>query len=160
MERVNLILEDYEYREHCKRIKKLEKDRIFCKHDMVHFLNVARIAMILNLQEELSIPQEVIYAAGLLHDVGRDVQYLEKIPHEIASSKIAPDILKRTGFSDNEIIQIIDAIRNHRTEEIAKEKNLSGILYRADKLSRECFWCESEKLCDWKDGKKNRKVVY
>ena len=52
MQRVNQILETKEYRKYLKRNEKAEKERIFCCHDMGHFLDVARIAMILNMEEQ------------------------------------------------------------------------------------------------------------
>ena len=50
---------------------------------------------------------------------------------------------------------IVDAIRNHRNKEIAREKTLRGVLYRADKMSRGCFCCQAEQECDWAVEKKN-----
>ena len=52
MERVNRILEHDGYQECLRKNETAEKDRRFCRHDMAHFLDVARIAWILNLQEE------------------------------------------------------------------------------------------------------------
>ena len=63
--------------------------------------------------------------------------------------------LKDCGFNDEETGVIVTAISRHRDPEAAKEKNLNGILYRADKASRACFACDAEKDCNWKDGKKN-----
>ena len=53
-----------------------------------------------------------------------------------------------------------DAILQHRNESVKEEKNLRGVLYRADKASRACFACKAEPECNWKDDKKNRSVVY
>ena len=46
--RVNEILSDARYMQLVQEIEELEKDRIFCRHGFEHFLNVARIACILN----------------------------------------------------------------------------------------------------------------
>ena len=75
MERVNGILKDPLYRTCLSKIALFERDRIFCGHDMAHFLDVARLAYIFNLEENLGIEKEEIYTAALLHDVGRFVQY-------------------------------------------------------------------------------------
>ena len=104
--------------------------------------------------------QEWIYAAALLHDCGKHEQYENGIPHEQASARIAPEILKACGFNDEETGVIVTAISKHRDPEAAKEKNLNGILYRADKASRACFACDAEKDCNWKDGKKNLTIKY
>ena len=53
-----------------------EADRRFCRHSMVHFLDVARIGTIIALEEGLKINREWIYAAALLHDCGKHEQYL------------------------------------------------------------------------------------
>lgn len=159
MERVNRILENEKYRSHIEKTEEFEKKRKFCHHDMVHFMNVARVAQILNLEEDLKIPKDVIYAAALLHDVGRDIQYMDGTPHELASAAIAPEILWDCGYDSDETSEIIRAIREHRNEGIREERSLAGLLYRADKLSRDCFACRAEKECDWKGDKKNRKIV-
>lgn len=116
--------------------------------------------MIIALEEGLKINREWIYAAALLHDCGKHEQYENGIPHEQASARIAPEILKACGFNDEETGVIVTAISRHRDPEAAKEKNLNGILYRADKASRACFACDAEKDCNWKDGKKNLTIKY
>lgn len=132
-----------------------EADRCFCRHDMGHFLDVARIGRILAAEEESGIPTEWIYAAALLHDIGKFRQYREGIPHERASAEIAPKILKDCGFADKETDVITDAILQHRNSGVMREQNLRGLLYRADKASRPCFCCSAEAACNWKEEKKN-----
>ena len=136
MERVNRVLANEKFQNSKQKIEAWEKDRIFCKHDMVHFLDVARIAQILNLKEALGLPEELIYAAALLHDIGRHVQYADGTPHERASMPIAKEILIECGFDEKETDVIVKAIGNHRTAEIKENRDLNGILYRADKGSR------------------------
>lgn len=160
MERVNRILENKKYKEYLQKNKAAEEDRIFCCHAMEHFLDVARIAYILNLEEALQIAKELIYATALLHDIGRHVQYEDRTPHERASAELAEDILQECGFEAGEQKEILRAIRKHRDAKIATERSLAGIIYRADKLSRACFACSAEKLCDWKAEKKNIKLCY
>ncbi len=159
MERVNRILLHAEYQKNRERIEQCEADRIFCKHDIGHFLDVARIAQILNLKEELHISEELIYAAGLLHDIGRHIQYMDGTPHEKASVPIAAGILETCGFDNMETELILYAIENHRTSKIKENKDLAGVIYRADKLSRPCFSCQMEPECNWKNDKKNRNIV-
>ena len=76
-----------------EQIRVLEQDRIFCRHDTTHFLDVARIAYIENLENGLGLAKEEIYAAALLHDIGRHLQYTRGIPHEQASAMEAEGIL-------------------------------------------------------------------
>jgi len=140
--------------------EKAEKERIFCHHDMAHFLDVARIAMILNLQEGAGISRDVIYGAALLHDIGRHEQYRAGTPHEIASARIAPDILADCGYGPEEIREIAEAIALHRDSETARGQGLAGILYRADKASRACFACRASGQCNWKEDRKNREIQW
>lgn len=158
MERVNQILRNSVYQCNLKEIEVCEKGRIFCRHNMAHFLDVARIGMILNLKENLGIEEELLYAAALLHDIGRHEQYRNQIPHEEASAIIAKPILKDCGFMETESKQILEAIRSHRDCNVQEQKNLAGILYRADKKSRACFSCPAVHLCDWDESKKNMQL--
>ena len=114
----------------------------------------------MNQEEELDIDNEIIYAAALLHDIGKHLQYAEGIPHEKASARIAPDILRECGFDNKETGVIIEAILNHRNKEVAKDRDLNGLLYRADKASRACFDCEAENECNWSREKKNLSLKY
>lgn len=160
MERIDKILKHDLFLKDLSENNTAEADRRFCRHNMVHFLDVARIGMIINLEEELHISKEWIYAAALLHDIGKHRQYHDGIPHERASGEIAPQILRDCGFDDKETDVIIDAILLHRDKEVAPERNLRGVLYRADKASRACFACEAEADCNWKDAKKNLTIKY
>lgn len=160
MERIDKILNHDLFIECVEKNRKAEENRQFCRHDMVHFLDVARIGMILKLREGIPVEDELVYAAGLLHDIGRYVQYADGTPHELASAAIAPKILADCGFDDKETGDILNAIRLHRTKEIAGEPSLAGILYRADKASRPCFACQAEKDCNWKNERKNLRIRF
>lgn len=156
MERVQRILAHPFYMECVSAITTYEKDRQFCGHDMVHFLNVARIAMILNLKENKKpIRKDVVYAAALLHDMGRHIQYETGRDHAEASAELALWVLGECGYSEKETARIVEAIANHRNKSIKKGSDLKGILYRADKASRACYSCPVEAECNWKKSKKN-----
>lgn len=159
MERVEKIRTQAVYQDYYDRIRQHEKDRIFCHHDMGHFLDVARLANILAWKEGLQIKEDVIYATALLHDIGRFRQYEDGTPHQIESASLAEPILIAAGYEEIERKAILSAILNHRNREIEKEASLDGIIYRADKMSRSCFACEAEHLCDWKADKKNLQIV-
>ena len=154
MDRVNAILKDKEYRGYLSKIKEWEKKRHFCKHNMRHFMDVSRIAYILAIEEGIKAEKDIIYAIGLLHDIGRFVQYEDKTPHEKASAVLAPKILARCGFDKNEEELIISCIANHRNKENV-DGSLEQIIYRADKLSRPCYECKYERDCNWDKAKKN-----
>lgn len=143
----------------CKN-EKAEEGRKFCRHDITHFLDVARLAELLNLYEKQEVDKELIYAAALLHDIGRHIQYEDKTPHELASAELAVKILEECGFDDKEASVIIRAIRNHRNSFVQETLGIDGLLYRADKMSRSCFACKVQKECDWKEEKKNRSLIW
>ncbi len=160
MDRVDKILNHDLFIWHLRENQAAEAGRRFCCHNMAHFLDVARIGEIINLEEGIGLEREWIYAAALLHDLGRHVQYESGTPHELASARIAPRILADCGFEDSETCVIVSAIENHRNAAAGKERSLNGVLYRADKASRVCFACEAESECDWKREKKNLAIRY
>ena len=160
MDRVDLILQNRIYLEHMYKNNTAEAERRFCRHNMEHFFDVARIAYIISLEEKLEVSKEIIYATALLHDIGRHEQYEKGISHEVASAQIAKDILVECGFSAEETEKIAAAIEDHRTKEIMGQPTLSGIIYRADKASRACFFCAVKEECNWSDEKKNLKIKY
>jgi putative nucleotidyltransferase with HDIG domain len=158
MDRIDKILKHDLFLQHLEKNNMAEAERRFCRHNMVHFLDVARIAWIYNLEEELAIDREIVYAAALLHDMGKHIQYENGTPHEETGSAIAAKILPDCGFSAKETALITDAILNHRNGAVRDEKSLRGILYRADKASRACFACPVERECKWGSDKKNIKL--
>lgn len=159
MERVNAILAHPLFQSCYEKLAIREHDRIFCRHQMEHLLDVARIAYIQNLEQGLGFEKELIYAAALLHDIGKYEQYENGTPHEVAGEEIAKQILLDLNrqFSEAETDMILSAIRNHRREADAKAP-LDHLLYISDKLSRNCFACPAEPECNWSEEKKNRGI--
>lgn len=155
MERVNRIWQHIKYQQYRKRIEELEADRIFCGHAYTHFLDVARIAYIEALEKNIPVEKEIIYAAALLHDIGRYLEYEAGIPHHEASVYLAEPILLECGFSGEETAEILGAIAGHRDQAVKTENSLAGLIYRADKKSRCCYGCDAEQICDWEPEKKN-----
>lgn len=145
-----------------KELMEWEKERIFCRHGVEHLLDVARIAYILIYEAhmEKEYPKDVVYGTALLHDIGRLRQYKDGMPHEIESTRLAKDILKDCGYSKEEIWLMTEAIASHRLIEAEKEKNLKGFLYKADKLSRNCFFCSAKRECNWEKNKINKYLLY
>ena len=146
------------WRESVARIAQLEAAREFCRHDVTHFLDVARLAWIENLERGLDVSKEEIYAAALLHDIGRHLQYEKGIPHDEASVQLGVQILTDCGFSADAKKRILEAIGGHRNKDTKTRDDLCGLIYRADKGSRMCLLCEAEKACSWSEEKKNRHI--
>lgn len=155
MNKVNEIIRNESYLKALEEIEKLEKERIFCKHNMEHFLSVARIMEIENCKRKLGFAEEILYAAALLHDIGRHLEYQENIPHEKASYELAKTILADTAFTKNEKEKILKAIASHRNQEESEKDSLAKLLYKSDKKSRPCFTCPAKAECNWPDSKKN-----
>ena len=157
MERVNEILENKNYRDYLRRLEVIEEKREFCNHTIEHFLDVARIAYIQVLEQNLNYSKEMIYAIALLHDIGKILQYEEGIPHHRGSRDIAKEILKEISFNEEEKASILTAIEEHRE---GSDKELSKIIYISDKLSRNCFNCSAQSRCYWSKDKKNFNIRY
>lgn len=160
MREVEAIRKHPLYAEYYDRLKKAEKRRKFCCHQLEHLMDVARIAYISNLEQNMGIRKEVIYGAALLHDIGKSRQYQEGIPHEKASAEIAGIILAdlpKEYYSEEEKQSILQAVLGHRRERDEMEK-LERLLYLSDKRSRMCFACEMEAECNWSSEKKNLEI--
>ena len=161
MDRINRILGHPLFMESIKQNEMAEADRRFCHHDMEHLCAVGRIAMLLNLEERHGIKKDIVYAAALLHDCGRYQQYLEGIPHEEAGALIAKSVLPECGYEEEEIAYIVRAIVAHRGPfSNDREDALADILYRADKMSRNCRFCKAYEECNWPDALKKTTFIW
>ena len=158
--RIQSIQNNPDYRERYIKLQDAEKNRIFCKHTMEHFLDVARLMYIFCLEDGENIRKDVIYATALLHDLGRYDQIAYGIPHNVAGVEIAKNILEKCGFTEDEIQSIQKAIASHREPNDSTHDPLARYLYRADKMSRNCFSCVVRTECNWSDEKKNEWIVY
>ena len=154
----NKILNNRTYKELMQRMSVMEKDRIFCLHGIEHSLDVARIGYILILENGLDISKELIYAAALLHDIGRVYEYEGESSHHIKGAVVAEQILSDCDCDKQDIALICDAIRCHKLVE-KEETDLRYILYRADKLSRNCYACAAYDECYWDADMKNNSIT-
>ncbi|ATW27053.1 HD domain-containing protein [Candidatus Formimonas warabiya] len=157
MQRVHAIMAHPDFQIYMALNEQQEINREFCCHQLQHALDVARIYYILCLEanKEKPLPElremngeqvkELVYAAGLLHDIGRWKQYLDKsLDHAEEGAALAKPILQDAGFTPEEIKIAIDAIRAHRDAHAA---GMGKVLYRADKLSRNCTGCKAKDKC-------------
>ena len=157
MERLQAVLDHPDFRSCLALTAVHEEKRRFCRHDLAHAYDVARIFYIFWLQQNCSAGtdrqddpcaescREMIYAAALVHDIGRWRQYLDKTKdHAEESAQLAVPILQAAGFDGAEITRILSAVRDHRTPTAA---GLGGLLYRADKVSRRCDDCQVKAEC-------------
>lgn len=143
-----------------QEIAEVEWDREYCRHDITHLLDVARYAYIKNLEVGYGLSQDVIYGAALLHDMGKVLQYKEKIPHEMTGAKECQQVLQDCGYTEEEIAKIKTAILHHRKGDDPKKNPLSELLYEADKKTRLCMYCKKKETCNWKAEDKNQTIIY
>ena len=161
MDRINRILVHPIFMECMKLNEMAEAKRSFCHHDMEHLCAVGRIAMLLNLEEGHGLSKDIVYAAAFLHDCGRYKQYLEGVPHDEAGAEIAGRILPECGYKEEETACIVEAIASHRgSVGKVRESVLADLLYRADKMSRNCRVCKVYEECNWSKEKKDRMFIW
>ena len=103
-------------------------------HDFEHIMRVYKNAKKLCKQEKVN--EKLVLCAVLLHDI---VSYPKSDKRSknssIDSAKKAKIILKRYDFTENEIIIISDAIRDHSFSQKKTPKTIEGkILQDADRL--------------------------
>jgi uncharacterized protein len=149
MPEVDAVVKHPIYQKYYERLVDRESTRRFCCHQIDHTISTARIAYIYTLERGLPFRKEVVYAAGLLHDIGKVCQYDDKTPHEQAGAHIAEEILADVdGFTEREKATIVQGILEHRHwNEDASQ--LGKLLYEADKASRTCYLCPVREACSW-----------
>ena len=165
------LIRDDEYRNRYDRIQDAEQNRIYCRHDMEHFLNVARLAYIDSIEQQLHIDKELIYLCALLHDMGRADEYEQGISHHEASVAYAGEILLRLGTDKSTIQAVCAAISHHgkriNLQEIDQDekqwntttdKQLAILIARADQMSRNCYICNQKDSCKWNENEKNTNI--
>lgn len=159
MDRINKIMKHTTFVECMRDIETAELKRRFCCHGIEHSLDVARISYIMVLEEHIDLKKDVVYATALLHDLGRSDEYKGKDAHHVAGANLAKDILSDCDYLEQEISEICQAILSHKEEQTNKEHPLAQILYKADKLSRNCFACQMYEECYWLEDLKNKTIV-
>ncbi len=157
MHRIDLITAHLEFISILTELSIVERDREYCLHNIEHLLNVARIMMITNLEQNLGFEKDIIYASALLHDIGRLEQYKSGRKHAAIGSELAKDILKNCKFDDDEIAIICKAIATHNSNE--QTNALGQLLRTSDKLSRNCFICTARNKCNWDEEKINKGIT-
>ncbi len=160
LERADNIIKNKEFRKLAEHIAHLETDRIFCRHGMDHCLDVARIAVIMAADDGIDMPRDIIYAAALLHDIGRGEQYEKGTEHEAAGAELAVPILRESGYTDEETALITEAIKQHGNISVKDDRDLNGLLYRADKASRKCYMCDAISQCHKAPDKRVMGILY
>ncbi len=150
MDRCNKIITNPKYREYLQENQAEEENRLFCNHHFDHLLAVARLTYLLLLEEgNACISREIVYASGLLHDIGKHREYRDNLDHAVESAALADPILEEAGFPLPERHLIQRAISRHREKEgsFAQHSVLDRALIKADLYSRLCFFCTQAHNC-------------
>ena len=100
MDTVTRLIQHPLYKEKYDALQAYEKERLYCRHDMRHFMRVAQIADQIARENGLSFSAEEITLVALLHDIGRIMQYQNNISHAEASASFVRDILLSLGYDD------------------------------------------------------------
>ncbi len=155
MDKIQGIINHPIFIESVNKIAEMEANRLYCKHDRKHFTTVIEIMIKINMEQDLAYTNEQIYAAGLLHDIGKCVQYETGEPHQYAGKKIAENIMIDVGYDRTDISLVLKAIEEHSGW--IKREGFSELLRSADKLSRQCFECNVSEQCKWPLEMRNKR---
>lgn len=147
MELAEKILRHPKYIEYLALNKGEETHRKFCRHNLQHALDVARVAYIISLEKGYGLDKEIIYVTALLHDIAKWKQYRTKVDHASEGAALALEILEDIGIDGSHVPTILDAIRSHRTKG-PRESLLSEVLYDSDKSCRLCINCKGIAGCN------------
>lgn len=158
LELTNELLSNKKYLNELDSLTELEHDRIFCRHNIEHFLDVARITLIMCHEAKITADPDIIYSAALLHDIGRTNEYINGIPHEKAGIIKAEAILDDINCEKEKKKKILSLIKNHKNDCENASNSLEDIFCRADKKSRLCFCCPAQNQCNWQKEKRNMDI--
>jgi len=105
-------------------------------HNWNHVLRV--LATGIEIGESEHANMKIVLAGLLLHDTGR-LHAEEDHDHHAAGAKVAPAFLRRAGFSESEIDEVVHCIRAHGPRGLEKPKTLEAkVCYDVDVLSCSC----------------------
>jgi len=102
-------------------------------HNWRHTLRDLAKGIIIGEKEKANT--KIVLASILLHDIGRLYPELGK-DHYSAGAKLAPKYLKRAGFTEKEIEEVVPCIRSHGPRGLERPKSLEAkICFDVDVLS-------------------------
>jgi len=105
-------------------------------HNWNHVLRV--LAGGVEIGESEAANMKITLAGLLLHDIGR-LHVEEGEDHHAAGAKIAPRFLRRAGFANSEIDEVVHCVRAHGPRGIEEPRTLEAkVCYDVDVLSCSC----------------------
>lgn len=103
-------------------------------HDSQHIYRVLYQA--LDIAKDYDVDKEVLIAAALLHDIGRDAQFRDpQVDHAAVGSDMAYDFLSGLGWIEDKAQHVKACIASHRFRAESPPASIEAkILYDSDKL--------------------------
>lgn len=115
----------------------------FAKKNLVHFawgyehgIRDYQLAMQISEAEKIKVDEEVLFAAGMLHDMGGFAPYEQQgVDHALRSTQVVAEVLGPAGFPMEKIEEVKKAILTHSYYEKAKPQTPEAVLlHDADTL--------------------------
>lgn len=115
----------------------------FAKKNLVHFawgyehgIRDYQLSMQIAKEEGINVDEEVLFAAGMLHDMGGFPPYeTEGVDHALRSTQVVSTILEPAGFPMNKLEEVKKAILTHSYYEAKTPETPEAILlHDADTL--------------------------
>ncbi|NJD03466.1 MAG: HD domain-containing protein [Ruminiclostridium sp.] len=116
----------------------IEKYMLSCMndgaHDRQHIYRV--LYTVLDLAVDYAVDKDVLVAAAMLHDIGRDAQFKDpERDHAVVGADMAYDYLLEIGWDGNKASHVRDCIAAHRYRSSNPPVSIEAkILFDADKL--------------------------
>jgi len=109
-------------------------EHCFPSHDFSHVLRVQRLCKVIGEAENADML--ILYAAALLHDLGREAERKNpSVDHAEKSAEIARTLLEKVHFPRDKIPAVLYAIKVHRFSKGASPTTLEArILQDADRI--------------------------
>lgn len=117
-----------------RKAKEFFKDTEGC-HGWDHTERVLNLCLKIGKQEQANL--EILKLAAVLHDIGRQEEYLAKgkICHAETGAKLASQILSKYNYSKELIDNVVHCVESHRFRNANTPTSIEAkILYDADKL--------------------------
>lgn len=103
-------------------------------HDTGHIQRVLDAALILSRKEK-RVDTDVLIAAALLHDIGREEQFRTGESHALVGARLAKAHLREQGESEEFAQHVSDCIRTHSFRKNDPPATIEAkLIYEADKL--------------------------
>jgi len=104
-------------------------------HDEHHIYRVLYVALDIASYEE-KVDRDVLIASCLLHDIGREKQFLdENVCHAQAGGEMAYDFVRTLGWDEAKALHVKECVSTHRFRSSSPPQSIEAkIIFDSDKL--------------------------